>query len=32
MNIHEMYAKARKIYEANEEKCFYIGIRFCATL
>jgi hypothetical protein len=28
MNIHEMYAKVREIYEANEEKYCYIGIRF----
>jgi len=28
MNIHEMYKKVREIYEANENKYFYIGIRF----
>ena len=28
MNIHEMYAKVREIYEANEDKYYYIGIRF----
>jgi len=28
MNIHEMYAKVREIYEANKDEYYYIGIRF----
>ncbi|MCG7407671.1 hypothetical protein MH117_09570 [Paenibacillus sp. ACRRX] len=28
MNIVEMYAKAKEIYEANEEQYWYIGLRF----
>jgi len=28
MNLNEMYAKVKEIYEANENEYYYIGLRF----